>query len=61
MSQPVKCPDNSRFEDDLVGCGSTDVIGPDEEGFYDCLNCGLFFKPEQPDQESKQEQERTEK
>jgi hypothetical protein len=29
------------------GCGSTNVIGPDSEGIYDCLDCGLFFvRPE---------------
>lgn len=29
--------------DDILGCGSTDVVGPDSEGFYDCRNCGIWF------------------
>jgi hypothetical protein len=36
------CPDDLRY-DGLEGCGSNNVEGPDFEGFYDCLNCGLFF------------------
>jgi hypothetical protein len=40
----VRCPTSVRYPDDLVGCGSTDVAGPDEEGLYDCRNCGLFFR-----------------
>lgn len=39
----VRCPSTSRFNGDLVGCGSTNVFGPDEEGLYDCADCGLFF------------------
>lgn len=29
---------------ELSGCGSFNVIGPDAEGLYDCLDCGLWFK-----------------
>lgn len=39
----VTCPAHSRHEGDLVGCGSSNVSGPDEEGLYDCHECGLFF------------------
>ena len=39
----VCCPTGARHKDDLVGCGSTHLRGPDEEGLYDCLECGLFF------------------
>ena len=30
-------------------CGSRDLSEPDEEGLIDCLNCGIWFKPEHPD------------
>jgi len=40
----IKCPTNERHPGDLVGCGSTNVIGPDEEGLCDCMDCGLFFE-----------------
>ena len=40
----VKCPKHTVKDSTLLGCGSTNVIGPDSEGFYDCLNCGLLFK-----------------
>jgi len=42
-TRKIHCPTKARFKGDLVGCGSTNVVGPDEEGLYDCCNCGLFF------------------
>ena len=44
--KPVTCPTAARFSGDLVGCGSAKLAGPDDEGFYDCLNCGLWFRKE---------------
>lgn len=44
VKDEIRCPDKARCPGDLVGCGSTHVVGPDDEGFYDCLDCGLFFK-----------------
>lgn len=41
----VTCPAHARSADDIVGCGSTNVSGPDKEGLYDCHDCGLFFNP----------------
>lgn len=41
----ITCPDASRHEGDIVGCGSTDLTDPDEEGMVDCGSCGLFFNP----------------
>lgn len=46
----ITCP-ASLYTDDgephtIIGCGSTDVVGPDDEGFYDCRNCGMWFRPE---------------
>ena len=38
-----RCPDNERFPGDIVGCGSTDVSDPDDEGICDCYNCGIWF------------------
>ena len=29
----------------IIGCGSTNVEGPDDEGLYDCLDCGIWFNP----------------
>jgi hypothetical protein len=43
-SEPqLRCPTNLRFEGDLVGCGSTNIVGPDEEELFDCCECGLWF------------------
>ena len=42
----VRCPAEPRFEGDLCGCGSTNLNGPDGEGVYDCLDCGIFFTAE---------------
>lgn len=41
----VVCPSEARHPKDVVGCGSTNVSGPDEEGIFDCLDCGMFFNP----------------
>lgn len=38
------CPKVARHAGDIVGCGSINVTSADEEGFYDCKDCGLFFK-----------------
>ena len=29
----------------IVGCGSTTVAPPDEEGLCDCRDCGVWFDP----------------
>ena len=42
----VCCPAESRFKGDVCGCGSENVQGPDAEGVYDCLDCGIFFTAE---------------
>lgn len=46
---PITCPTAPLRADGvphtIIGCGSTDVIGPDNEGLYDCVNCGIFFDP----------------
>lgn len=41
----VCCPAHKRFEKDPMGCGGFDVGGPDDEGFFDCSECGLAFNP----------------
>lgn len=41
----IVCPTEKRHPEDIVGCGSSDVSGPDEEGLYDCHACGMFFDP----------------
>ena len=39
-----RCPeDNGPGGLFLAGCGSSDLSGPDDEGLYDCKDCGLFF------------------
>lgn len=40
----ICCPSAPRWEGDLVGCGSRNLTDADDEGFYDCIDCGLFFK-----------------
>lgn len=32
---------------ECVDCGSTDLSGPDHEGFYDCHTCGAAWIPGQ--------------
>lgn len=41
----VTCPAEPRHPDDVVGCGSEHVCGPDAEGLFDCGHCGVFFNP----------------
>lgn len=41
------CPSISRWEGDLVGCGSTNVLWCEVSEAYDCFDCGLFFDSEQ--------------
>lgn len=45
----IRCPDTARYTEDLVGCGSFNVSGPDNEGIYDCHDCGLFFNADSCD------------
>jgi hypothetical protein len=45
MSEDLRCPDTERYPGDIVGCGSTNLAGPDDEGIYDCRDCGVFFDP----------------
>lgn len=42
----ITCPKTPRYEGDLKGCGATFKASPDAEGFFDCPECGLFFKKE---------------
>lgn len=37
----------------VIGCGSTNLAGPDDEGLYDCLDCGIFFDPTQEDDDTR--------
>jgi hypothetical protein len=43
----IRCPANARHPGDIVGCGSANLVGPDDEGFYDCLDCGIWFTAEE--------------
>lgn len=52
----VYCPTNplpyvDNPNEFSTGCGSTNLDGPDWEGFYDCFDCGLFFKYDDVEQE----------
>lgn len=42
----VVCPLGRRFPEDKPGCGATFTAAPDDEGFFDCPSCGLFFRAE---------------
>ena len=42
----VRCPSPRDKDHPLAGCGSLNVYGPDSEGLYDCINCGLWFDEE---------------
>jgi hypothetical protein len=37
----LHCP--THMVPGLNGCGSTNLEGPDDEGFYDCVDCGMWF------------------
>ena len=40
--EKVRCPSPGDGRG-LEGCGSFNVTGPDEEGLYECDDCGLWF------------------
>jgi hypothetical protein len=48
----VRCPDWPQpgvpAGCDLLGCGSVNVSGPDDDGWYDCETCGLTFRHQPP-------------
>ena len=44
--ETVRCPDQGRYEGDLLGCGTLLSQEHDEEGWFDCPNCGLAFSQE---------------
>ena len=44
LHKELRCPLRRRWPGDITGCGSLNIVGPDDEGFYDCPDCGLFFK-----------------
>jgi len=52
----VTCPTETKQQDGtphtIIGCGSSNVEGPDDEGIYDCLDCGVWFDPKQERKES---------
>ena len=42
--QVMCCPRTIRHEDDVIGCGSTNVAeDPSEPGIFDCFDCGIHF------------------
>lgn len=45
----IHCPTEPTDKDGnphtIIGCGSSNVDGPDEEGLYDCFDCGIHFDP----------------
>lgn len=46
----MKCPTAATNSENgiahtIIGCGSTNVSGPDDEGLYDCRDCGIWFNP----------------
>jgi hypothetical protein len=52
----IRCPTDplmpSGEEHTIVGCGSENVEGPDEEGLFDCLDCGIWFDPKREREET---------
>lgn len=49
-----RCPRDPGPNDSLIlGCGHVFKSDPDEEGFVDCPNCGVFFRADEPGVEVK--------
>lgn len=50
MSKGIMCPTSPVTREGephtIIGCGSSNVAGPDHEGLYDCLDCGIWFNPD---------------
>jgi hypothetical protein len=49
-SATLRCP-TDRFQPNgephtIVGCGSYNTVGPDDEGLHDCTDCGIWWNPE---------------
>lgn len=46
---PVRCPTSPWTPEGehhtIIGCGSSDIVGPDDEGLYDCRSCGMWWNP----------------
>jgi hypothetical protein len=49
MSVTVHCPTEPLQPNGdphtIIGCGSSRVTDPDDEGLHDCLDCGIWFNP----------------
>lgn len=45
LVRKVVCPTKPRHDGDIFGCGSVRLAGPDHEGWFDCLECGMGFNP----------------
>jgi hypothetical protein len=47
--EKMTCPTSPLTADGephtIIGCGSTNVTGPDDEGLWDCLDCGIWWNP----------------
>ena len=43
QGQMLRCPTTKSSPTAIEGCGSTNLTGPDWEGLYDCLDCGIWF------------------
>ena len=49
MTTTITCPTSEKLPDGtlawILGCGSANVTGPDDDGLFDCLDCGIWFDP----------------
>jgi len=45
VTKTPRCPTDQRGPYDVVGCGSDEVCHYDEHNVYECLECGMWFKP----------------
>lgn len=46
-----RCPtDEYRTVDNVIGCGHEFTATPDEEGYVDCPECGMWFEPREQDE-----------
>ena len=52
MIELESCPtDRGPTNSDIIGCGSSNVTWDEEEGVFECSDCGMWWEPERQGRE----------